>query len=210
MNVFFEYVVSQSRTLSCDLPSSRKATSISSVCKKCRKNSSNVYGRSRALSPTALMWNGSLLTVSSISSSSFSPNINHCTGRDHLSPVTIGTFFPCAPPCSYGLCGHSLFQNLETAHPLCRYTDEGDAAGSCLRPHLILAQPARRLKEFETRDGGAKLFCTQPLVKRDFFTIEAPHISILNWLLGGKVSDACFHRRERTNGQRTFCATRAR
>lgn len=64
--------------------------------------------------------------------------------------------------------------------------------------HLILAQPAWRLKEFET--AMAERDPSRPtIVCGDFNTIEAPHISILNWILGGRVSDAFLHRRERTN-----------
>lgn len=69
--------------------------------------------------------------------------------------------------------------------------------------HLILAHPTWRLKEFETvmaeRDPSLPT-----IVCGDFNTIEAPHISILNWILGGKVSDAFLHRRERTNIQGRF------
>lgn len=69
--------------------------------------------------------------------------------------------------------------------------------------HLILAQPAWRLKEFEL--AMAERDSSRPtIVCGDFNTIEAPHISILNWLLGGKASDAFFHRRERTNVQERF------
>lgn len=69
--------------------------------------------------------------------------------------------------------------------------------------HLILAQPAWRLKEFELammqRDTARPT-----IVCGDFNTIEAPHMSILNWILGGKVSDAFLHKRERTNIQERF------
>ena len=69
--------------------------------------------------------------------------------------------------------------------------------------HLILAQPAWRLKEFEM--AMAKRNSSVPtIVCGDFNTIEAPHISLLNWILGGRVSDAFFHRRERTNVQESF------
>lgn len=69
--------------------------------------------------------------------------------------------------------------------------------------HLVLAQPAWRLKEFEM--AMAERDSSRPtIVCGDFNTIEAPHISILNWLLGGKVSDVFFHRRERTNIQEHF------
>ena len=69
--------------------------------------------------------------------------------------------------------------------------------------HLILAQPAWRLREFElamTERDPSK----PTIVCGDLNTIEAPHISILNWLLGGKVSDAFLHRRERANIERRF------
>lgn len=69
--------------------------------------------------------------------------------------------------------------------------------------HLVLAQPAWRLKEFEMamaeRDPSRST-----IVCGDFNTIEAPHISILNWILGGKVSDIFFHRRERTDIEKRF------
>ena len=69
--------------------------------------------------------------------------------------------------------------------------------------HLILAQPAWRLKEFEMamteRDPKRPT-----IVCGDFNTIEAPHISILNWLLGGRVSDAFLHTRERTHIEQRF------
>lgn len=69
--------------------------------------------------------------------------------------------------------------------------------------HLILAQPAWRLKEFELamaeRDPSKST-----IVCGDFNTIEAPHMSILNWILGGKVSDAFLHRRERTDINKHF------
>jgi len=69
--------------------------------------------------------------------------------------------------------------------------------------HLVLAQPAWRLKEFEM--AMAERDPSRPtIVCGDFNTIEAPHISILNWLLGGRVSDIFFHRRERTNIQQRF------
>jgi endonuclease/exonuclease/phosphatase family metal-dependent hydrolase len=69
--------------------------------------------------------------------------------------------------------------------------------------HLILAQPAWRLKEFEL--AMAEKDPSKPtIVCGDFNTIEAPHISILNWLLGGRVSDVFFHHRERTDINKQF------
>lgn len=69
--------------------------------------------------------------------------------------------------------------------------------------HLVLARPAWRLKEFET--AMMQRDATRPtIVCGDFNTIEAPHMSILNWILGGKVSDAFLHRRERTDINKHF------
>ncbi len=69
--------------------------------------------------------------------------------------------------------------------------------------HLILAQPAWRLKEFET--AMAERDPLRPtIVCGDFNTLQAPHISILNWLLGGRVSDVALHNRERTHIERRF------
>ena len=69
--------------------------------------------------------------------------------------------------------------------------------------HLILAHPAWRLKEFET--AMAERDPSKPtIVCGDFNTIEKPHTSFLNWILGGKVSDAFLHRRERTDINKQF------
>ncbi len=69
--------------------------------------------------------------------------------------------------------------------------------------HLILAHPSWRLKEFEA--AMAERDAARPsIVCGDFNTIEAPHISILNWLLGGGISDAALYSRERTRIQRRF------
>lgn len=69
--------------------------------------------------------------------------------------------------------------------------------------HLILAQPAWRLKEFER--AMAERDPSRPtIVCGDFNTIQAPHISILNWLLGGPLSDAALYNRERTHIEQRF------
>lgn len=69
--------------------------------------------------------------------------------------------------------------------------------------HLILAQPAWRLREFEI--AMAERDPNRPtIVCGDFNTIEAPHVSIFNWILGGKMSDMFFHRRERTEINKRF------
>src|SRR3989344_4046315 len=69
--------------------------------------------------------------------------------------------------------------------------------------HLILAQPAWRLKEFELA-MAKRNSSWSTIVCGDFNTIEAPHISILNWILGGRISDAFLHRRERTDIEQHF------
>ena len=69
--------------------------------------------------------------------------------------------------------------------------------------HLILAQPAWRLKEFETamteRDPSRPT-----IVCGDFNTIQSPHFSLLNWILGGRVSDFVRYNRERTEIEKQF------
>lgn len=69
--------------------------------------------------------------------------------------------------------------------------------------HLILMHPALRLKEFETviieHDS------TKPtIVCGDFNILEKPHITPLNWIMGGKISDALLYRRERTHIETHF------
>lgn len=69
--------------------------------------------------------------------------------------------------------------------------------------HLILAQPAWRLKEFET--AMAERDTSKPtIVCGDFNTIQSPHISILNWILGSPASDAFLYARERTHIEQRF------
>ncbi|MFA5998026.1 MAG: endonuclease/exonuclease/phosphatase family protein [Candidatus Paceibacterota bacterium] len=69
--------------------------------------------------------------------------------------------------------------------------------------HLILAQPAWRLKEFET--AMAEYDASKPtIVCGDFNTLQAPHITPLNWILGSPVSDALLYNRERTRINERF------
>lgn len=69
--------------------------------------------------------------------------------------------------------------------------------------HLILMQPAWRLKEFES--AMAERDISRPtIVCGDFNILEAPHITLLNWLLGGRVNDTLFHQRERTHIEKCF------
>lgn len=69
--------------------------------------------------------------------------------------------------------------------------------------HLVLARPAWRLKEFELamaeRDPSLPT-----IVCGDFNTIEALHITPLNWVLGGRISDALLYKRERTHIEKRF------
>lgn len=71
--------------------------------------------------------------------------------------------------------------------------------------HLILAHPAWRLAEFEKamleRDPKRPT-----IVCGDFNILEKPHIAPLNWLLGGRMSDALLYKRERTNIEKRFVA----
>ncbi|MHB0865472.1 MAG: endonuclease/exonuclease/phosphatase family protein [Minisyncoccota bacterium] len=69
--------------------------------------------------------------------------------------------------------------------------------------HLILAHPERRLEEFER--AMLKHDPSRPtIVCGDFNVLEKPHITPLNWILGGRLSDALFYRRERTAIKRRF------
>ncbi len=69
--------------------------------------------------------------------------------------------------------------------------------------HLVLAQPAWRLKEFET--AMAERDPSRPtIVCGDFNTLQKPHITPLNWILGGRMSDALLYNRERTRIQKRF------
>jgi endonuclease/exonuclease/phosphatase family metal-dependent hydrolase len=69
--------------------------------------------------------------------------------------------------------------------------------------HLILANPSWRLKEFES--AMAERDPAKPaIVCGDFNILEAPHITILNWILGGKVTDVLRYSRERTHLEKRF------
>lgn len=69
--------------------------------------------------------------------------------------------------------------------------------------HLILAQPTWRLKEFET--AMAERDPARPsIVCGDFNILEKPHITPLNWILGGRAGDALLYNRERMRIERSF------
>ena len=71
--------------------------------------------------------------------------------------------------------------------------------------HLILAHPIWRLREFELamaeRDASRST-----IVCGDFNTLEKPYIALLNWILGGRISDVLFYNRERTHIEKCFVA----
>lgn len=63
--------------------------------------------------------------------------------------------------------------------------------------HLILANPKWRLEEFEL--AMTRRNPEQPsVVCGDFNIIESPKVSILNWILAGRIQDALLWTRERT------------
>ena len=79
-------------------------------------------------------------------------------------------------------------------------------AGQSLRVfclHLILARPAWRLEEFELamteRDPSRPT-----IVCGDFNILEKPHITPINWLLGGYLTEALRWNRERTVIEKRF------
>lgn len=79
-------------------------------------------------------------------------------------------------------------------------------AGKSLRVfclHLILAQPAWRLEEFE-RAMIAHDPHKPTIVCGDFNILEKPHITPLNWILGGRLTDTLLYNRERTNIEKCF------
>jgi endonuclease/exonuclease/phosphatase family metal-dependent hydrolase len=69
--------------------------------------------------------------------------------------------------------------------------------------HLILAHPAWRLEEFE--QAMLKRDPSRPtIVCGDFNILEKPHITPLNWLLGGRLTDSLLFTRERTTIEQRF------
>lgn len=69
--------------------------------------------------------------------------------------------------------------------------------------HLILAHPTWRLHEFE-QSMAARDHSIPTIVCGDFNILEKPHITPLNWILGGRVSDALLFTRERTTIEKRF------
>jgi endonuclease/exonuclease/phosphatase family metal-dependent hydrolase len=71
--------------------------------------------------------------------------------------------------------------------------------------HLILGQPTWRATEFETALSHA-LPMRPTIVCGDFNIIEALPIAILNWIRGGRLSDAALFTRERSHIETRFVA----
>ena len=69
--------------------------------------------------------------------------------------------------------------------------------------HLSLAYPAQRLKEFE-RAMVERDPAKPTIICGDFNILETPHITPLNWLLGGRLSDTLLYKRERTTIEKRF------
>lgn len=69
--------------------------------------------------------------------------------------------------------------------------------------HLILAHPVWRLREFD-QAMAARDHTMPTIVCGDFNILEKPHITPLNWLLGGRVSDALLYERERLHIEKRF------
>ncbi len=90
---------------------------------------------------------------------------------------------------------HALYADVDTPSGTIRVFDL----------HLPLLTPALRAKEFDYAlshaDPGHPM-----LVCGDFNILEAPHITPLNWLLGGRLGDAVFHRRERARIEERFAS----
>ncbi|MHB1769697.1 MAG: endonuclease/exonuclease/phosphatase family protein [Minisyncoccota bacterium] len=90
---------------------------------------------------------------------------------------------------------HAMYADAETPIGIVRV----------LNVHLLLLTPASRSEEFEhamtERDAALPT-----IVCGDFNILDAPHIALLNWLLGGGIRDALFYRRERTRIEERFAA----
>jgi len=80
-----------------------------------------------------------------------------------------------------------------------------DVVVRIFKPTPKSGYPTIRLTEFER--AMVEHDPTQPsIICGDFNILEKPHITPLNWLLGGKISDALLYRRERTTIEQHFVA----
>lgn len=85
------------------------------------------------------------------------------------------------------------------------YADLATPAGTVriFNLHLVLANPAWRLAEYET--AMAERDPSKPtVVCGDFNILESRHITPINWLFGGHIKDALLHTRERTHIEKRF------
>jgi endonuclease/exonuclease/phosphatase family metal-dependent hydrolase len=85
------------------------------------------------------------------------------------------------------------------------YTDI-EVDGTMLRIynlHLPLKHPSWRMEEFELALANRD-HTVATVVCGDFNVIESPHIAILNWFLGGSLSDALLYTRERLSIEKKF------
>lgn len=69
--------------------------------------------------------------------------------------------------------------------------------------HLALAHPVQRFEEFKHAMLKYDTMRKQ-IICGDFNILESPHITILNWLLGGRTTDAIFYKRERKAIEKHF------
>jgi len=98
-----------------------------------------------------------------------------------------------------------LFSRINNRGALYIDAPVGSAIVRVFNLHLILAQPAWRLKEFEL--AMAERDPAKPtIICGDFNTLEKPHITPLNWILGGSLGDALFPTRERIHFEKRFLA----
>lgn len=113
----------------------------------------------------------------------------------HLLPLRTRLFVTLMP--------RHLFARVGNRGGLCVDVAIGEQSVRVFNLHLILAHPAWRLREFEL--AMMKRDPSRPtIVCGDFNTLEMPHITPLNWLLGGSVKDAARYGYERTHVERRF------
>lgn len=112
-----------------------------------------------------------------------------------LLPLRTRLFIRLMPP--------RFFSKIRNRHGLYADIAINETVVRVFNLHLILAQSAWRLQEFERamveRDPDKP-----SIVCGDFNILEKPHITILNWILGGRVSDALRYSRERTHIEKRF------
>lgn len=96
-----------------------------------------------------------------------------------------------------------LFSKIKNRGGLCAHVTIDGVSYQVFCLHLILAQPAWRIAEF-SRAMTLRDPHTPAIVCGDFNILEMPHITPLNWILGGRMSDALFYHRERANFEKIF------